>query len=156
MAGVCSRVMRTHQPRDPDFAARVRDSFQRQTVMQLIGATLTRVEPGLAVIELGYRADLAQHHGYFHAGIVATIGDSAAGYAGYSLMPAGSTILTVEYKINLLAPADGERVVATGQVIKSGRTLSVCEVEIEVVKGGARTTCAWMLETVMCLEARGR
>lgn len=146
--------MRHHQPRDPAFAARVRDSFDRQAVMQSIGATMTRIEPGLVAIELPYRADLTQQHGYFHAGIVATIGDSAGGYAAYSLMPAGSTVLTVEYKINLLAPADGEHLVATGRAIRSGRTLSVCEVEVEVRKGGASTTCAWLLETLMCLENR--
>ena len=146
--------MRHHKPRDPDFAARVRGSFERQSIMQLIGATMTRIEPGLVLIELPYRADLTQQHGYFHAGIVSTIGDSAGGYAAYSLMPAGSTVLTVEYKINLLAPADGEHIVAMGRVIRSGRTLTVSEVEVEVQKGGTRTTCAWLLETLMCLENR--
>jgi uncharacterized protein (TIGR00369 family) len=146
--------MRHHKPRDPDFAARVRDSFDRQGIMQLLGATLTRIEPGLVVIELPYRTNLTQQHGYFHAGVVATIGDSAGGYAAHSLMPAKSSVLTVEYKINLLAPADGEHLVATGRAIRSGRTLTVCEVEVEVQKGGARATCAWMLATLMCLENR--
>jgi uncharacterized protein (TIGR00369 family) len=122
--------------------------------MKLIGATMTRIEPGVVTIELPYRADLTQQHGYFHAGIVATAGDSAGGYAAYSLMPAGATVLTVEYKINLLAPADGEHLVATGRVIRSGRTLTVCEVEVEVLKGGARATCAWLLQTAICLENR--
>ena len=122
--------------------------------MHLLGATMKRVEPGLVEIELPHRADLTQQHGYFHAGVVATIADSAGGYAGYSLMPAGSTVLTVEYKINLLAPAEGERLLATGRAIKSGRTLTVCEVEVEAFKGGERTTCAWVLQTVMCLENR--
>src|SRR5262245_55291579 len=122
--------------------------------MALIGATMTRVEPGLVEIELPHRADLTQQHGYFHAGIVATIADSAGGYAGYSLMPTGSSVLTVEYKINLLAPADGERLVAAGRVIKSGRTLTVCEVEVEVQKGTKVTTCAWLLQTVICMEGR--
>jgi len=148
--------MRHHKLRDPDFAARVRGSFDRQGIMQLIGATLARIEPGLVVIELPYRANLTQQHGYFHAGVVSTIADSAAGYAAYSLMPAKSSVLTVEYKINLLAPADGEHLVATGRAIRSGRTLTVCEVEVEVEvqKGGARATCAWMLATLMCLENR--
>lgn len=143
-----------HQPRDPAFAARVRDSFDRQGIMQLLGAAMTRIEPGLTTIELPYRADLTQQHGYFHAGVVATIADSAGGYAAYTLMPAGSSVLTVEYKINLLAPADGEHLVATGRVIRSGRTLTVCEVEVEVRKSGANTTCAWLLQTLMCLENR--
>jgi uncharacterized protein (TIGR00369 family) len=146
--------MRQHKPRDLAFAARVRDSFERQPAMRLIGAAMTRIEPGIVVLEAPYRADLTQQHGFFHAGIVSTLGDSAAGYAGYSLMPAGSTVLTVEYKINLLAPADGEHLVATAQVLRSGRTLTVCEVEIEVIKAGARTTCAWLVETMMCLENR--
>jgi uncharacterized protein (TIGR00369 family) len=146
--------MRAHKPRDPEFAARVRDSFDRQPAMQLIGAQLTTLEPGHVVIELPHRAELTQQHGFFHAGVVATAGDSAGGYAAYSLFPANSSVLTVEYKINLMAPADGQHLVATGRVIKSGRTLTVCEIECEVIKAGARTTCAWILQTVMCLENR--
>jgi len=95
------------QPADPDFETRVRASFGRQGIMQLIGAELTRVEPGLATIELPYRATLTQQHGFFHAGMTSTIADSAAGYAAYSLFPAASSVLTVEFKINLVAPADG-------------------------------------------------
>jgi uncharacterized protein (TIGR00369 family) len=145
---------RVFTPRDPAFAERVRDSFSRQNVMRLIGAEMTRVEPGEVDIELPFRADLTQQHGYFHAGIVATIADSAGGYAGYSLMPAGSTVLTVEYKIHLLAPADGERLVASGRVVKSGRTLIVCEFEAAVLKAGSWTTCAWGTQTVICLQDR--
>lgn len=146
--------MKRHHPRDPHFAARVSDSFRRQGVMHLLGAVMIRIEPGLVAIELPYRADLTQQHGYFHAGVVATIGDSAGGYAAFTLMPAASTVLTVEYKINLLAPANGERLVATGRVIRAGRTLTVCEVEVEVHQAGASTPCAWLLQTVMCLEDR--
>jgi uncharacterized protein (TIGR00369 family) len=141
-------------PRDPAFAERVRDSFLRQPVMELIGANMTRIDPGEIVIELPFRADLAQQHGYFHAGIVATAADSAGGYAAYSLMPAGSSVLTVEYKIHLLSPADGERLVASGHVVKSGRTLTVCEFDAAVLKNGSWTTCAWGTQTVICLEGR--
>ena len=95
-------------PKDPEFEARVRASFGRQGIMTLIGARLTRVEPGLVEIELPYRADLTQQYGFFHAGITSTIADSAGGYAAYSLMPAGTSVLTTEFKINLLAPAEGE------------------------------------------------
>ncbi len=95
-------------PKDPAFEARVRASFGRQGIMELIGARLTRVEPGLVEIELPFRADLTQQHGFFHAGITSTIADSAGGYAAYSLMPDGASVLTTEFKINLLAPADGE------------------------------------------------
>ena len=146
--------MTAFQPPDPDFAARVRASFARQHVMALIGATLARVEPGRVEIELPYRLDLTQQHGYVHAGIVGTIADSAGGYAAYTLMPADSSVLSVEYKINLLAPADGERLVASGQVVRAGRTLTVCDLEVVVLKGGARTVCARGLQTLICLAAR--
>jgi uncharacterized protein (TIGR00369 family) len=142
------------QPADPDFAARVRASFGRQGVMKLIGAVLTRVEPGLATIELPYRPDLTQQHGFFHAGMTSTIADSAAGYAAFSLFPAASSVLTVEFKINLIAPADGERLVATGRVKKPGRTLTICEFEVVAEKGGKPTVCALGLETLICLAGK--
>jgi uncharacterized protein (TIGR00369 family) len=132
----------------------VRASFARQGVMRLIGAELTRVEPGLAAIELGLRPELTQQHGYFHAGMTATIADSAAGYAAYSLFPAASSVLTVEFKINLVAPADGERLVATGRVKKPGRTLTICEFEVVALKDARPTVCALGLETLICLVGR--
>lgn len=141
-------------PKDPDFEARVRASFGRQKIMTLIGARMTRVEPGLVEIELPYRADLTQQHGFIHAGITGTIADSAGGYAAYSLMPAGASVLTTEFKINLLAPADGEFLRARGRVVKPGRTLTVCDVEVFAVKNGRTTPCAKLLETLMCLEGR--
>ncbi len=141
-------------PKDPGFEARVRASFDRQRFMTLIGARMTRVEPGLVEIELPYRADLTQQHGFFHAGITATIADSAGGYAAYSLMPADASVLTTEFKINLLAPADGEFLRARGRVVKPGRTLTVCDVDVFAVKDGRPTPCAKLLETLMCLEDR--
>src|SRR3546814_12501756 len=106
------------QPGDAGFAERVRASFARQTVMGLIGARLGRVAPGEVEIELPFRPDLCQQHGFFHAGVTCTIADSAAGYAGYSLFPAGCSVLTVEFKISLLAPAVGELLRAVGRVVK--------------------------------------
>ena len=144
----------TFTARDPDFEARVRASFERQRVMALIGARLGRVEPGRVEIELPWREDLTQQHGYLHAGIVGTIADSAGGYAGYTLMPAGSSVLSVEFKIHLLAPADGERVVASGRVVRAGRTLTVCELEAIVRKDGASTRCAWGTQTLICMADR--
>jgi len=141
-------------PKDPDFEARVRASFGRQKIMTLIGARMTRVEPGLVEIELPYRADLTQQHGFIHAGITGTIADSAGGYAAYSLMPAGASVLTTEFKINLLAPADGDLLRACGRVVKPGRTLTVCDVDVFAVKNGRTTPCAKLLETLMCLEGR--
>ncbi len=139
---------------DPGFARRVRASFERQTVMDLIGARLTRVEPGLVEIELPYRRDLCQQHGFFHAGVTSTIADSAGGYAGFTLFPADASVLTVEFKINLLAPADGELLRAVGRVVKPGRTLTVTEVEVYAVKDGGAKACARMAQTLICLAGR--
>jgi len=147
--------MTRFEPKDPGFETRIRDSFVRQKVMGLIGARLLGIEPGRVEIELPFRDDLTQQHGFFHAGIVGTIADSAGGYAGYTLMPAGSSVLSVEYKINLMAPADGERLVASGQVVRPGRTLTVCDLEVLVFKGGSPAVCARGMQTLICLEGRG-
>ena len=146
--------MSAFEPADPDFADRVRDSFDRQKIMDLIGARLARVEPGLVEIELPFKEDLTQQHGFFHAGITSTIADSAGGYAAFSLFPADSAVLTVEYKINLIAPADGERLVAVGRVVKPGRTLTVCTLEVDAEKNGVRKTCAVGQQTIICLAGR--
>lgn len=146
--------MSEYQPKDPDFEARVRGSFGRQGIMETLGATLGRVEPGLVEIVVPYRPGLSQQHGFFHAGVTSTIADSAGGYAGFSLFPAGSSVLTVEFKINLLAPADGERLRALGRVVKPGRTLTICDVEVFVEKGGREKVCAKMQQTLMCLHDR--
>lgn len=144
--------MTEFEPKDPAFESRIRASFVRQKVMGLIGAELARVMPGRVEIELPFRDDLTQQHGFFHAGIIGTIADSAGGYAAYTLMPAGASVLSVEYKINLMSPAAGERLVASGQVVRPGRTLTVCDLEVAVLKGGARTVCARGMQTLICLE----
>ena len=141
-------------PKNPDFAASVAESFARQGIMGLLGARLSRIEPGLCEIQLPYRADLTQQHGYFHAGATTTIADSAGGFAGFTLFPAASSVLTVEFKINLLAPADGDLLIATGRVIRSGRTLTVCEFDVEVEKDGKRTACAHGLQTLISVAGR--
>jgi uncharacterized protein (TIGR00369 family) len=139
---------------DPEYATRVLASFERQGMMRLIGARMTRVEPGHVEIELPYRADLTQQHGFFHAGATSTIADSAGGYAGYTLFPADSSVLTVEYKMNLVSPAEGDKLVAIGRVKRTGRTLTVCELEVLAVKSGAARSCAHGLQTLMCLPGR--
>lgn len=144
------------EAKDPEFETRIRESFVRQKVMALLGARLTRVEAGRVEIELPFRDDLTQQHGFFHAGVVGTIADSAGGYAAYTLMPAGTSVMSVEYKINLLAPADGERLLASGQVVRPGRTLTVCDLEVTVEKNGSRTPCARGMQTLICLERRPR
>ena len=129
------------QPVDPGFAARVRASFGRQKAMALIGAALTVVEPGHTEIALPYRGDLTQQKGYVHGGVIGMIADTACGYAAYSLMPAGSSLVTVEYKINILAPARGE-------VLRPGRSLTVARGEVYAEDGKPVAT---MLQTLMML-----
>jgi uncharacterized protein (TIGR00369 family) len=146
--------MSRFKPPNPDYAEETRASFARQGAMQLLGAQLVHLEPGLARIELPFRDALAQQHGFFHGGITAAIADSAGGYAAFTLFPAGTAILTVEFKINLVAPADGEVLIATGRVKKPGRTITLSEMEVEVTKGGRTRPCAYGLQTLMCLEPR--
>jgi uncharacterized protein (TIGR00369 family) len=110
--------------KDPNFERRVRDSFGRQRVMTLIGAEMASVTPGHCEIRLPYKPELSQQHGFFHGGVVGMVADSAGGYAAYSLMPADASVLTVEYKMNLLAPGDGEVLIARGEVLRAGRTSS--------------------------------
>ena len=142
------------QVADPDFEARVRASFARQPVMALIGARMARIAPGEAEIELPYRADLTQQHGFFHGGVTSTIADSAGGYAAFSLFPADASVLTVEYKINLVAPAQGERLRAVGRVLRPGRTLTLCDLEVFAVEAGGSKLCAKGLQTIMRLDGR--
>lgn len=141
-------------PKNPDYAARVRDSFSRQGAMALIGAELAHVAPGAVDIAVAFRPELSQQHGFFHGGIVGTIADSAGGYAAFSLMPADASVLTVEYKMNLVAPAEGTRMVARGRVLKPGRTLSVCHVDVFVNRDGREHRCAVLLQTLMTMAGR--
>lgn len=138
-------------PQDPDFAARVRASFERQRFMRTLGARLVRLEPGLCEIELDYRLELTQQHEYLHAGACTSIADSAGGYAAYSLMPAGSSVLAVEFKVNLLEPAQGERFLARGRVVRTGKRLTVSELEVEAWSAGRMKTCLVGLQTAICL-----
>src|ERR1043165_6174466 len=137
---------------NPSFADEIKQSFNQQTIMGLIGAELMRVEPGVIEIALPYRADLAQQHGYLHAGIVTTIADSACGYAAYSLMPPNSEVLSVEFKVNLLRPAKGETFLAVAEVVKSGKTLTVVRADVFGIEEGRRDLIATMLGTMICLS----
>ena len=139
---------------DPDFAERVRKSFDAQGIMDHIGATLTLIEPGVCEIELPYSDAVSQQHGFFHGGVIGTIADSAGGYAAFGLMDAEDGILTVEYKLNLMAPADGDLLVARGQVVRAGRTLTVARAEVGVVKNGVEVACAAMQQTRMRIVGR--
>ena len=137
---------------DPDFERRVRDSFARHAAMALIGATITRVEPGRCEIELPVRDDLTQQHKFVHGGVVGMIADSAGGYAAFTLMPADASVLTVEYKINMLAPAKGERLVARGEVLKPGRTLSIVRADVYALDAGRETLVAATQQTLMVMH----
>jgi uncharacterized protein (TIGR00369 family) len=143
----------TSAPPNPDFEIAVRESFARQSVMATIGARLTRIAPGELSIELAFRQDLTQQDGFVHAGIVATILDSACGYAAMTLVPAGARVLTVEFKANFLAPARGERVVARASVVRSGRTLTVSQADAFAVAAEKETLVATMLGTIMTLPS---
>src|SRR5689334_12831808 len=142
----------SHHAINPTFVEDIKQSFGMQTVMTLIGAELTRVEPGVIEITLPYRNDLTQQHGYIHAGVITTIADSACGYAAYTLMPPGSDVLAVEFKVNLMRPAKGETFVARAEVIKSGRTLTVVRADVHVLTGKQRELVAIMQGTMMRLE----
>jgi uncharacterized protein (TIGR00369 family) len=122
--------------------------------MTLIGAAMTRVEPGFCEVQLPYRADLTQQHGFIHGGIVAMIADSACGYAGYSMMPPGGSVLTVEYKINMLSPAQGERLIARGRVLKPGKSLVITQCEVFAVQNGAEKLAAVLQQTLMVMHGR--
>ena len=142
----------SEQP-NPSFIEEIKQSFGRQSLMQLIGAQLGVIEPGAVEINLAYRPDLLQQHGYLHAGIVTTIADSACGYASFTLMPAGSEVLSVEFKVNLLRPARGVRFVARGEVIKAGRTLTVVRGDVFGFSAdGQRELIATMQATMMCMR----
>lgn len=141
--------MPSFEPRDPDFETTIRETFGRQRLMALIGARLVRVEPGAVDIELPFRDDLAQQSGILHAGTIAAIADSAAGLAAQSLMSAGSDVLSVEFKLNLLAPAAGERFIARGHVVRPGRTVTVCSVDVSSISGDSETAVATFLGTMI-------
>ena len=141
-------------PPDAQYAERVRASFERQAAMRTIGATLSRVEPGRVHIELPWAQALTQQHGFLHAGMVATALDSACGYAGFSLMPVDAAVLTIEFKINLLAPAKGERFRMEGLVLKPGRTITVAEGRAYAIEGEREKLIATMNCTLMAVVGR--
>ena len=146
----------TATPADPGFSQRVRDSFAKQPAMRTLGATLEVAEAGRVVIVMPHKHELTQQHGFMHAGIVSTALDSACGYAAFSLMPADAAVLTIEFKINLLAPARGPWFRFEGIVVKAGRTISVVEGKAwQHEPGGPESLCATMAATIMTVQGRG-
>ena len=144
----------SHEPRDPAFEARVRASFGRQQLMTTLGATITHLAPGEVDIELPFDARFTQQHGFLHAGIVTSAVDSACGFAALSLMEPGVAVLSVEFKVNLLAPASGERFRATGRVVRAGRTITVCSGEVLALRDGREASVALMQATMMTVRDR--
>ncbi|HKR03750.1 MAG TPA: PaaI family thioesterase [Bacteroidia bacterium] len=139
-------------PKYPGFRKKVKDSFRRQKFMKLIHAKLYKTEPGFCEIHVPYDSKLTQQHSFFHAGIVGTIADNAAGYAAFSLMDKSSSVLTVEFKLNLLSPADGELLIGKSFVLKSGKTLTICRSDVYVVKNGIEKLCAASQSTLIELK----
>jgi uncharacterized protein (TIGR00369 family) len=145
--------MQPFKPSDPDYENRVRTSFGRQGVMTTLGAAMTRIAPGETEIEFPYAPDFTQHNGYIHAGVMTTVVDSACGYAAYTLMPADSDVLSIEYKVNFMSPAIGEKFRCVGKVVKAGRTVTVCSGDVIAVNNGAEKTVATMLATMITMKA---
>jgi uncharacterized protein (TIGR00369 family) len=142
------------EPRNPHFEQAVRDSFAAQQLMGTIGARLARVVAGEVEIRMPFRPDLTQQHGFLHAGVVTSALDSACGYAAFSLMPAGAGVLSIEFKINLLAPARGDELIARGRVVRAGRTVTVCQADAFMRTSADETLIATMLATMMTILDR--
>ncbi|HMS79664.1 MAG TPA: PaaI family thioesterase [Burkholderiaceae bacterium] len=142
------------EPADPSYRTRVRDSFARQRFMALMGASMVRVEPGVVVIDLPFDAALTQQHGFVHGGAVSAVLDTPRGYAASSLMPADAGVLTVEFKVNYLAAAVGERFRFTGRVRRAGRTVTFVEADAVAVADGRARTVATMQATMMTIRGR--
>lgn len=139
---------------DP-IADLVRSSFARQNAMELIRATMPLIQPGRTEIHLPHWDGVEQQHGFVHGGVVGMIADSAAGYAAMTVAPAGASVLTVEYKMNLMAPADGDHLIARGNVVRGGRRLIVTRAEVFAVASGVERLCGLMQQTIMVMHGRG-
>jgi uncharacterized protein (TIGR00369 family) len=139
---------------DPHFADRVLSSFDKQSAMHLVKATMPVVDYGSTEIHVPHWNGIEQQHGFVHGGVVGMIADSSAGYAAMTIVPASASVLTVEYKLNLLAPADGEKLIARGKVVRPGRTLIVTTAEVLAIKDGRETLCALMQQTIMVMHGK--
>jgi uncharacterized protein (TIGR00369 family) len=146
--------MAAFESKDPLFEARVRDSFHRQGAMKTLGVEIAALRSGEVELAMPFAPAFTQQNGFLHAGMVATVLDSACGYAAFSLMPADAAVLTVEFKVNLIAPARGERFLFKGRVVKPGRTISVCEGQAFAIEAGEEKLIATMTGTLMALFGR--
>lgn len=148
--------MTDYKPRDPDWKARCLAAFEKQPIAKALGISIASLEPGLCEMRLPFREELTQQHGYFQAGIVAMLADNAGGWAAYTLMPPKSEVLAVEFKINLMAPAKGDEMIARARVVKSGRTLTITSVEVSMLDGGREVDCALMQQTCIAIVDTGK
>ncbi|MCE3229493.1 MAG: PaaI family thioesterase [Bacteroidetes bacterium] len=139
-------------PKDKDYINKVRESFSKQKFMDYLHARLVKTEPGFCEIHIPYDENITQQNGFFHAGIVGTVADNAAGYAAFSLMDKDSSILTVEFKLNLISPADGELLIGRSNVLKYGKTLTICRSDVFIVKDGVEKLCAASQSTLIELQ----
>lgn len=146
--------MSSFQPKNPDYRSVATDTFERQRAMRTLGISIARMAPGEVDLAMGYAPEFTQQNGFVHAGIITAGLDNACGIAAFTLMPAGSDILTVEFKTNLLAPARGEGFAFRATVVKPGRTLTVCEARAYAIQDGAETLIATMTGTLMALPRR--
>jgi len=146
--------MSDFQPQNPEFAAVVRASFARQGLMRALGIELADIGPGTCVLEAAAHSSLTQQQGFFHGALIGAMLDCAGGYAAYSLMPPGTDVLTTEYKVNFVAAAEGERLIARGRVLKPGRKLTVASAEAFCRRDGEETLCAVLLQSLICIPAR--
>ncbi len=144
--------MSKFKTRNPDFAERVRESFNRQGFMRYLGAELSIVEPGFVEIRVSHNSELTQQHGFFHGGVIGTIADNAGGYASFTLMEATDSVLTIEYKLNLMSPAKGDILIARGRVLRAGRRITTCQSDVFVMRDDEELLCATMLGTFMTME----
>ena len=140
------------EPKFIDFKRKVKESFTRQKFMELLNAKLVDVKPGFCEIHIPYNSTLTQQHGFFHAGVISTIADNSAGYASFSLMEENSSILSVEFKLNLMSPANGEVLIGRSNVLKNGKTLTICRSEVYVIKDGEEKLCAAAQSTLIELR----
>ena len=138
-----------------DTRTRISDSFAKQSAMALIHAEIPVIEEGRAEIEIPHWDGVLQQHGFVHGGVVGMIADSAAGYAAMTVVPEGTSVLTVEYKINMVAPANGDKIVAKGSVLRAGRTLLLTKADVYAAKDGTETLCAVMQQTIMAMHGKG-
>jgi len=145
------RIANNFVPKLEKYKENVERAFQEQGFMKHLGVQLIKVEPGYCELHIPFQENLDQHHGYFHGGVIGSLADVSGGFAGYSLLPEDKAMLTVEYKLNIIAPGQGDYLKGVGRVVKAGRTLTVTEIQVFGVKQGVETQCASALQTLMAV-----